>query len=151
MRGGVPRWVNDYTHIPFTEQGRGHGGCDCWGLVRLVLFEQAGVEVPSYTECYQASTDGGVLSPLIEKERADWPCVEAGDERCFDVALMKSYYGLGQKAVAGDYHVGIVVAPGIVLQCEVGKGTTLGRYLRDIRLSNRLRGFYRPAELAGAA
>lgn len=37
-----------YLGITWQELGRARDGCDCWGLVRLVLAEQLGVSLPSY-------------------------------------------------------------------------------------------------------
>ena len=39
-------WVRPYLVVPWLEDGRTREGADCWGLVRLVLAEQAGIDLP---------------------------------------------------------------------------------------------------------
>jgi len=33
-------WASTYVGIPYRFAGRDRAGCDCWGLVRLVLAER---------------------------------------------------------------------------------------------------------------
>ena len=46
----MPEWVERYIGIPFVEYGRSREGCDCWGLLYVVLREQFGCAVPSYSD-----------------------------------------------------------------------------------------------------
>lgn len=43
-------WADGYVGLPFKKMGRDRSGLDCWGLVRLILDEQAGVLLPAYSE-----------------------------------------------------------------------------------------------------
>jgi cell wall-associated NlpC family hydrolase len=61
-----PAWAAEYIGIPFLERGRGRAGCDCWGLVRLVLAERFGIELPSHADDYETVKDHGRLVELIQ-------------------------------------------------------------------------------------
>ncbi len=62
----APAWAAEYIGIPFAERGRTRAGCDCWGLVRLVLAERFGIELPSYADGYETVKDHGRLVELIQ-------------------------------------------------------------------------------------
>ena len=40
------KWVNNYIGIPFVSGGRDKTGCDCYGLVRLILQNEYNIELP---------------------------------------------------------------------------------------------------------
>lgn len=47
-------WANNYIGIPYLFGGSTREGCDCWGLVRMILREQYKKElpeVPHYDSC----------------------------------------------------------------------------------------------------
>lgn len=52
--------------IPYADKGRDHAGVDCWGLVRLVLAEQFGVELPSYAQAYASADDGFSVASAVQ-------------------------------------------------------------------------------------
>lgn len=39
-------WVG----IPYIDGGRTKDGCDCWGLLRLFMKEEAGIDLPEHTD-----------------------------------------------------------------------------------------------------
>jgi cell wall-associated NlpC family hydrolase len=45
-------WVKKYIGIPFVTNGRTIEGCDCYGLVRLVLRDEYGVVLPELSDDY---------------------------------------------------------------------------------------------------
>ena len=46
------KWVNKYIGIPFVSNGRTMEGCDCYGLIRLVLHNEYGICLPELSDNY---------------------------------------------------------------------------------------------------
>ena len=136
----VPAWAADYVGIPFLERGRDRAGCDCWGLVRLVLAERFGVAVPSYAGDYARVSDHARLAELVEGGRPGF--AEAAERQPGDVVLLR-LRGL-------PIHVGLIVAPRWMLHSTRTTGSVLDRY-GGLTWKNRIVGVYRHEELASAA
>lgn len=62
----IPSWAGGYVGIPYADKGRDHDGVDCWGLVRLVLAEQFGVDLPSYAQTYTTAEDGVSVAGAVQ-------------------------------------------------------------------------------------
>lgn len=116
----LPAWAAQYVGLPFLERGRTREGLDCWGLVRLVLSDQYGIEVPSYLDRYEVSTQSDILGPLIEEERQGWDDVPLGAAREGDVLILR-VRGRGS-------HVGVVLGGGKMLHVEEGIGVVVEGY-----------------------
>lgn len=128
--------LSAYVGIPFADRGRTRQGCDCWGLLRLVLAELRGVELPSFAEDYVTAADRAAIASLIGGHLDAWQEVPAGQEQAFDGILMRGMGGVG--------HVGLVVRPGLLLHVEGGQTSCIERYRTGL-LAQRVRGFYRYA------
>lgn len=120
----IPRWVEPYLRIPFVSRGRDERGCDCFGLVRLVLLKELGLEVKEYG--FIKASDKLTISLAISEAEADhttWKPVRSSDARTFDVIPMIGVVDCqdGRKTVQ-ETHVGIFVAPGVVLHTEFDSG-----------------------------
>ena len=147
----LPAWVADYVGLPFRERGRDRDGCDCYGLVRLIWRERAGLELPDYLDSYEATSEGEAISAAIEGElhTEDWRRVEAGIERLFDAVLIRMFFtdDAGIRRGAGT-HCGMVVAPGVLIHVGKGINASLGFYRRDrLKWERRVAGFFRHAAL----
>lgn len=144
-----PAWVARYIGIPFLDLGRDRDGCDCWGLVRLVLAEQAGIELPSFATDYlsEACHDKVAGAIAAEERGANWARIDAGQERCLDVAQMLIVAQVGGRCRFEPLHVGVVVGPGLVLHVETATHTRLTRYRDDRTFVSRMHGFWRHASL----
>lgn len=124
-----------FVGIPYRDRGRDQDGCDCWGLVRLVYRDLLGIELPSYHDRYVTAADRAALASLIAGEMDDWRQIESGTENTFDCVLMRE----------GKFprHVGLVVAPGLVLHVESENATSQIERYRSGILANRVVGFHR--------
>jgi len=134
-------WVNKYINIPYQDKGRTMQGADCWGLVYLVLLNEFGVLVPTYTGDYTAATGHykDEIQQLIKDERQRWHEVPEGQERPGDVVNLR--------IMSKDWHTGIIVAPRLMLHTLEGHWSVVENpYSRQ--WYNRIAGFYRHEQLA---
>lgn len=93
-------WVSAYVGIPYRFAGRDRSGCDCWGLVRLVLSERFGIVLPSFAEDY-AGGDRDALAALVSDALPLVGVDRVEDPREGDIVLLR---------LAGQpCHVGLVV------------------------------------------
>ena len=117
-------WTDGYVGIPFVERGRDRSGCDCYGLLRLVLIEQRGIELPPYTEDYASSMDrsgnaGRIAArPLL----LGFEHVDPGRVKPFDVLVIR--------AAGFNCHLALVVDKRQALHTERGKGAILEEFNR---------------------
>lgn len=107
-------WADKYVGLPFARMGRVHTGLDCWGLVRLVLMENGGPQLPSYSE---DDPDGAT----IDFHAKDWPEIDLKDARSMDVAILMNAVRFGLNWQFVPNHIGIFTAPGRILHVLEGK------------------------------
>ena len=130
---GLPAWINDYIQIPFVSGGRTKEGCDCYGLVRLVLAEHFGKHLPTldfYSDALDGSQTGPVVDryrPLLAGTRVDTP--EPGD------AVVLRFRGR-------HTHIGVVPAPGYIMHTDSPTGVVCER-VDSPRIRGRVEGYYR--------
>ena len=131
----IPRWAERYIGLPFVDKGRDLNGVDCWGLVRIVLLERAGLSLPTYGEI-SSNELLRVAHTITDSAAADpWRKVEVSRE--LDVVVMK------QKS----FHVGVMVSASNVLHIEHATDS-VAPPLEHVKRAFRIVGFYRHAELA---
>lgn len=127
-------WVKDYVGIPFVSGGRGRTGCDCYGLVRLILMEQYGYDLPvlsgDYTNALNIAETKRLFCenvPLLCGER-----IAAPEEKA--VALLKMSGRL--------CHVGLYAGDGYIIHARHKVGVVCER-LSSPQLSSFVEGWYR--------
>lgn len=121
---GIPRWVEPYLAIPFKDRGRTADGCDCYGLVRLIVARRAGILLPDYG--LVASRDRVSVNEAIVHAKADravWRAVPIQCALALDLVPMTEVARL-QSGVSDvvDCHIGIMVTPRHVLHTERASG-----------------------------
>lgn len=120
--------------IPFLDLGRDHQGVDCWGLAVLIYREDLGIALPHLDTCYAHTRAMDEMAETIRHECVRWVEVERGDERPYDIILLRE---------AGiPVHVGIITRAGEYVSAERDAGVCLGRYPRPMR-PNFVFGIYR--------
>lgn len=106
-----------YVGLPYALHGRARPALDCWGLVRLVMLEQAGIELPLWDGLDERS--GGECAATISGQAQLWTAVDTSDAKPFDVAVMRGVWRDADRRLhAGDMHCGIVVEGSRVLHVE---------------------------------
>lgn len=105
-------WAAGYIGIPYVRGGEARDGADCWGLVRLVLREQCGLDMPAI------SVGEAVNARAIRAAFVGWARVEK--PRAFDVVTMRDPFG---------HHVGIIAKAdewtALVLHCAEPQSTII--------------------------
>lgn len=137
------RWAARYVGIPFLSGGRTRAAVDCWGLVRLVFAERAGITLPSH-DTVAADDLLRVMGRVREAVLIPpWTTrVPLGGERPLDVVVMSDRPG---KSI--PTHVGVIVAPGSVLHAQEATMSSIMR-LDAPALRGRVLGIYRHDALA---
>jgi len=123
-------WAAGYIGIDYAHNGRDREGIDCWGLVRLVLSEQRGIELPGFDDVAvdrRAMTIGS-------------NALKYGDEiespEAFAVVLM---------LYAGAPHVGICIDSNRMLHIDED---CVGSHIVEFghKVKKRIYGYYRPID-----
>jgi cell wall-associated NlpC family hydrolase len=126
-------WVKKYIGIPFVSNGRTKDGCDCYGLVRMVLHNEYGITLPELSNDYTNALNRAETERLfIEK----LPVLAAG-----------KLPGLRERAVVSiaeggrPCHLGIAAGAGYVLHTGVKTGSVCQRVTHP-GLRGRIAGYY---------
>ncbi len=107
----MTHWSAPYVGLRFAPRGRERGGIDCYGLLRLVWAEVAGVILPRHDGCCdEAGT--------IARESMAFTEVAADEARPLDAVIMNTDVMECGKWVQRPLHMGVVAAPGWVLHIE---------------------------------
>lgn len=99
--------------VPFVDKGRDWDGLDCWGLLRLCYKEVYGIELPSYADRYNSTSDFETLCSVVLLERTgQW--VEVDEAQAGD--------GVSLRIAALPIHIGVMLDKTWVLHTEEKTG-----------------------------
>jgi cell wall-associated NlpC family hydrolase len=81
-------WTAKYIGLPFKDHGRDWDGVDCWGLVRLILWHERKIEIPSYgdTSALDLANVAGLMK--VKSIAEPWVNVIPAAAHEFDVVVM---------------------------------------------------------------
>jgi len=132
----VPGWCARFIGVPYKDDGHDFRGCNCWGLVHLVLKHRAGIEVDPFADVSAADIAEAIELTRKVAASSTWLPV-SGSPREFDVALLSGR----------PLHTGIVVASDLLLHVWRSPASMVMR-LDNMRIRARMVGFYRHSGLA---
>ena len=134
----IPYWAGQYIGLPFVEHGRSIYGLDCWGLVRLVMFEKFNLVLPDYSKEYSNTYSKSEISALIKRENVKWHEIHAGKEKLGDIIVLR---------MRGEpMHIGLVLGDSRMLHIERHVNSAIEPYNNN-RWKDRIVGFYRHYQL----
>ena len=128
------KWVSKYIGIPFLSGGRTAEGCDCYGLVRLVLRNEYGINLPELSDDYNNALNTRETKKLFEEHRP--------------VLTSKKLDFPEEKAVAvitehgHPCHIGITAGNGYILHTGIKTGCICQRETHP-GIRGRIEGYYR--------
>ena len=128
------KWVKNYIGIPFASNGRTRSGCDCYGLVRLVLMEVYGVELPELSNDYKNARNVAETKRLFEEQLPVLSAARIPDIEEKAVVLIREQGHL--------CHMGIDAGGGYMLHTNYKSGCVCQR-LTHPDLAGRIEGYYR--------
>jgi len=130
----MPTDYSKYLGIPYRARGRDFHHCDCWGLVRLFLKGEYGIELDNFT---QYSVDNlEEVKRIAEEEKENWIKVEVPDVG--DVVELK--------IMKRDWHVGIIPFHGYVLHICNNRFSQMDKITSPLICRN-IKGYWRHRDL----
>lgn len=124
-------WADRFVGLPYKVMGRDRHGLDCYGLVRLVLAEEAGHIFPSYLD---EDPDGATIA---DRARA-FSTVSHGEAKPLDVAIMLTQQLENNQWVFRPIHMGIYVKPDRVLHIDKGHSSRV-QHVSKLKIESVLR------------
>mgnify|MGYP000125468472 CR=1 FL=1 len=109
--------IKGYVGIQFEDYGREREtGLDCWGLVRLIYREVAGIELPTYGDisAYDLMRVAREFRKATTATSEIWHKVTDAPRRMLDVVVMTVF----EDGAKVPYHCGLMVSPRRMVHIE---------------------------------
>jgi cell wall-associated NlpC family hydrolase len=125
-------WEANYVGKPYSQTGAAPG-FHCWGLVRDVYAQHAGIEVEAYGDVAAADLlavaremGSGAGMPPFSTRIDIQSAIETGAAKEFDVVVMRGRPRLidGNRGRSVNIHVGIMVDARMMIHTEAGVDVT---------------------------
>ena len=126
-------WTQKYVGIPFLSGGRTEMGCDCYGLIRLILQNEYDILLPELKSDYHALN--AKETKLLFSENIPLICgtkIESPEEKA--ICLIRTTAGLLT-------HVGIYAGDGFIIHSRNRTGAVCERIFSPF-LTGRIEGWY---------
>lgn len=127
-------WVKKYIGVPFFSNGRTLEGCDCYGLVRLVLRNEYGISLPELSNDYSDALNVKETARLFSEKLPVLTVAKIPEPEEKAVAVIMEH---GHPA-----HIGVVAGNGYILHTGVKTGSVCQRATHP-GLRGRVEGYYR--------
>jgi len=123
-------YLHKYVGIPFKEKGSSYGGCDCWGLVKLIYKHEYKIELNDFTDGYENTGDKNIGN-LVRQEQQNAKKTE--DPKEGDILVFNF---LGE-----PLHVGIWISAQRMLHVMKGINASIEKHNKK-QWAQRLEGVY---------
>jgi cell wall-associated NlpC family hydrolase len=127
------KWVLKYIGIPFITNGRTMNGCDCYGLIRLVLRNEYNIELPELSDNYSDAQNIKETARLFAEHRPVLATEKLSKPQERAVVVITEH------GVAA--HIGIVAGGGYILHTGAKTGSVCQRETHP-GLRGRIEGYY---------
>jgi cell wall-associated NlpC family hydrolase len=128
----LPSWTREYIGVPFTPHGRTMKGCDCYGLVRIVLEDRFGVTLPVFDTEYEFG-DQDSEEAAIDSGLFHLPVIKILIPSLGDLVFLR-YFG-------HTSHIGIYLGDNFILHTTPERNACLDSLASPL-LAKRVMGFY---------
>ncbi len=129
------KWFGNYVGIPFETGGRSWEGCDCYGLVYLVLKERYFIELPMLNNSYSNALDTTMVHEVIKHNKPLLRGSEENQPKEGCVVVMSS----GTSAMSS--HIGICVTDTLILHATQGMGACVEPF-SELMKRKKIEGIY---------
>lgn len=134
-------WAQKYLHIPFVDYGRDPLGCDCFGLVALILTSELGLKLSTFPEIGPCDYDQ--IENTIAAEVVARKAVAIARAQEFDVVVLRGRVNINGRVVSAPIHLGLVTDAHEIIHTQKGTGVVCVP-LSHMSIKSRIVGVYRP-------